>query len=433
MNVTNTIREKNDLMSFPSLCRKTCVILVWITVLYSLVIQYMFFAVSNGMMFLGLAVLAAFLLAQTGEGFSLKDVFTQESAWMFAFLLFMLPSGLITAPSSTSNHMTQWITCMEYMFLLIVVSSLVKQSGKDLFHLMLLVVAVMLLAFFIKSPVSYKGTGRYSVSQDVNPNSLGMNFAEGIWAVLYFQQKKKVPVIISIAAMSAFCYGIILTGSRKSLIGAGIIILVWFAFCYLPNVASGNSPWKYFILVSAVLASVILAFMFIRIYAGSDMSSRMGELESETKAGSRSDMYALGWQLFQEHPLFGQGFQGFRYYYGDYSHATLVEVPVSAGVYGSVIYYASYFLSIRRIWKLYRFCRKKKEWRVELAQLKMMMAMWGAMLFYCTCVIHPYQFDSYIVFGVIFGQSAYIERKIREAKPQQAEQPVPAQKCKWIR
>ena len=82
MNVTNTIREKNDLMSFPSLCRKTCVILVWITVLYSLVIQYMFFAVRNGMMFLGLAVLAAFLLAQTGEGFSLKDVFTQESAWM---------------------------------------------------------------------------------------------------------------------------------------------------------------------------------------------------------------------------------------------------------------------------------------------------------------------------------------------------------------
>ena len=429
-----TIREERNTLTFPVFCRKACIVFIWITVFYSLVFQYMVFAVGNAMLILGLAVLFTFMLAQTGKPLDLKTIFTNESALILLFLVYMLPCGIVATPAySPSEHISQWITCLEYMFLLVAISSIVMQSGMDSFHVLLLTIAIILVIMLFRSPVNYMDTGRYSVSEDVNPNSLGMCFTEGIWALLYFQQKKKTPIIISAVAIGILCYGIILTGSRKSLIAAIIIILFWYFFCYLHNVAKENNPWKPLILIGSFFLIIGIGLIFIRIYTGSDMASRMEELQYETSEGSRSDMYSVGLRLFLESPLIGLGFRGFEYYYGSYSHATIVEVPVSGGLIGSLIYFASYFLSIRRIVYLWRLCKDKEELADELVQVKMLMAMWGAMLFYCTCIIHPYQFDSYIVFGIIFGQTVYIEKRIREPKPQQAMQPVRIQKCKWIR
>ena len=57
--------------------------------------------------------------------------------------------------------------------------------------------------------------------------------------------------------------------------------------------------------------------------------------------------------------------------------------------------------------------------------------LWVAMLFYCSCIIHPYQFDSYFVFGIIFGQSAYIEKKILTQQVDYNK--MQDRRCKWIK
>ena len=425
-----TIREQEKLLTFPYLCEKACIIFLWITVLYSLVFQYMVYAISNGMLLLGIVVMTLFMLSQTGKPFSIKSILTPESTLMLLFLAYMFPIGLIMSPVP-NLHISQWITCLEYMFLLIVISSIVMHSGTDTFYLMLLVTAVILVFFFLKSPVNYKGSGRYSVSNDVNPNSLGMIFTEGIWAILYFQQKKKTPIVIVLLLIGVLCYGIIMTGSRKSLIATGIIIIIWYICCYLFNIIKGNSPWKSVVLVSSVLLLIALGLLFVRLYSGSNMAARMGELEYETQTGTRSDMYVVGWNIFRKYPLFGLGFQGYKYIYGDYSHATVVEVPVSGGICGSIIYFGTFFLSIRRVARLWKCCKDNCKLTLELYQIKMLMAMWVAMLFYCICVIHPYQFDSYIVFGIMFGQTANIEKKVMGLNTKKMHDVE--KKCKWIK
>ena len=45
--------------------------------------------------------------------------------------------------------------------------------------------------------------------------------------------------------------------------------------------------------------------------------------------------------------------------------------------------------------------------------IKMIFALWIIMGFYTICVIHPYQYDSSIYFGIIFGETAYIQDKLR--------------------
>ncbi len=424
-----TIKEKDNSLTFPILSRKMCVVFVWITVLYSSIIQFKY-PVSNGMLFLGLLVLGFFILAQTGRKLELRSLVTKESIWMIVFMLYMLPVGLVVAPV-TSRHLTQWVTCLEYMFLMIVVSSLLMDSGMESFYLLLLVTGVILAILLIQSPVEYKGTGRFSISGEVNPNGLGMSFAAGIWAILYFQQKKKVSIIISLGIVAFFCYGIIQTGSRKALIATAIITVIWYFYCFIPKVRKGNSRWKSLILIGSIIIIAILGIVFFRMYAGSEMASRIEDLDYEATSSSRSEMYTFGWNLLRQSPLFGLGFQGFKHYYGYYSHATFVEVPVSGGILGCILYFSIYFLSIKKILFLFRLCRTNNNLSNEYGEIVMLMGMWAAMLFYCTCIIHPYQFDSYFVFGIIFGQSAYIEKKIQI---QQAEHSLSqGNKCKWIK
>lgn len=425
----NIKRNNERTLTFPYLSRKLSVVFVWAIVVYSLIIQSKYFTVNNGILILGILMLAAFLFAQGDKGIAFNRIFTTESMWMLAFMIYMLPVGFIFAPSSGS-HMAQWVTSFEYLIMMIVISSLIMNSGMEAFHLLILTVAIILLILLLQSPVIYRGTDRYTIAADVNPNGLGMIFTLGIWALLYYQQKK-IPLVIALGIIAGLFYGIILTGSRKALIAAGIIMLFWFFLCFLPNVKNGNSQWKPVVLISSILLIVLLGMLFFKLYSGSDMASRMGNLESETASGNRTDMYINGWKLFLDNPLFGFGFQGFRYYNGYYSHATLVEVPVSSGIVGCILYYASYCVSISKVFSIFRFCKNNKEFTEEYRTTKMLLVMWAPMLFYCTCVIHPYQLDSYVVFGIIFGQTAYINNKITVYL--EGKNDIKVGKCKWIR
>ena len=103
---------------------------------------------------------------------------------------------------------------------------------------------------------------------------------------------------------------------------------------------------------------------------------------------------------------------GYSYYNGAYSHSTLIEIPVSGGIIGSFLYFYMYFISIRKTILLLRQTSNRKDMKVEYIQVKMLLILWSAYLFYCTCIIHVYQYGSAIVFGLIFGQTNYLESKL---------------------
>lgn len=426
-----TIRSQDNNQSLSFNDWIFCIVSIWITVFYSVIIQYKYIEIPNGMLILGLLVLLTFVFSCSRRGFTLERVFTRECWWMLAFMIYMLPIGMITSPDS-SKHLAQWITSMEYMFMMIVISSVIMELGTDSFHIMLFLVAVALAAIFLQKPVLYVAGGRYSISKEVNPNSLGITFATGIWAILYYQQKKNKNVLIPLAVTALLFYCIFKTGSRKSLIAAGIMVILWYAFCYIPQTLKKESQWKGLILFLSVLLIAYLGILFIRTYSGSDIEARMEGLDNEVTSGSRSTMYKNGWELFKANPLFGLGFQGYKYYYRLYSHATLVEIPVSGGIVGTVLYFAAYGISIRKCIELFKWYKNGENPMIYVTEIKMIIILWIATLFYCTCIIHPYQFDSYIIFGLIFGQTSHIEKMMKESS-QQKENKLMENKCKWIR
>lgn len=418
-------RKGND--HFLNTYRNICIMMVWCTVVYSTIIQYKLYAMQNGMMVFGMAVLFFYILAWQGK-VSVYEVLTRECLYMLCFMLYMLLVGLFFSPNR-STHISQWVRCMEYLFIQIVIASIIQDTGTHSFHTLLFVVAVAFAILFLRNPVEYQNTGRYTISGEVNPNGLGMGFAAGIWAVLYRQTKKAQPISLTLFFIAMFCYCIMMTGSRKALIGAGLTVFLWLFFSFLPNMNNKGFGRGIISFALLIFLSYIISHLFISEYSNSLIASRMSEIFFEVSEGSRSVMYQEGYELIKSNPLFGFGFMGFGYYYKGYSHATLIEVPVSGGIIGSILYFAAYYISLKKQLIIYHRTKERHELESEHSSIKMILILYIVMVFYSTCIIHPYQFDSAVLFGIIFGETSYLESVVN-SKP---EVPIKKRGSKYLK
>lgn len=404
------MNKKNELDTSITTETWICIVCIWVTVFYSVIIQYKFIQIPSGMLILGFTVLGTYIFAHQNEPIIIKRILTRENTWMIWFMVYMLVTGVVLAVDRR-GHLIQWVTCCEYLFIQIIIASIIKETGTNTFHLLLLTKAIVLVIVFVRDPVLF-ASNRYSISTEVNPNGLGMAFATGVWAILLYQQKKKAPLIIVFLLIIAFAYCIILTGSRKALIAAGLSIILWLAFCFFPGLKQKGIVYRIFAVLLLIAIIVVTLQQFISMYSGSLLATRMDRIMDETSEGKRFNMYQVGLRLFKNNPLFGMGFDGFRYAYGTYSHSTLVEIPVSGGVFGAILYFGAYCVSIAKTISLLIRTRRQKSTTDEHTRIRMILILWVVMLFYTTCLIHEYSLESHIIFGMVFGETAYLEERV---------------------
>ena len=402
-----TVIDNNDTNHFYF---NACIAMIWCMAAYSLIIQQKYLVIPNFMLIIGGLTIFTYVLANSGK-IALRKMITQENELMVYYLVYMLIFGYVFSPSK-NNHLSQWVTCLEYLSLQIIISSIIKESGTNVFNTLLLVISIILAGIFIKQPVNFLNSGRYSISNEYNPNGLGMAFTAGIWASLYLQQKKGLPLFFIGVLIALFGYCIFMTGSRKALIAAGMIIIPWIPFSFIPSLKKRGLLSGIAALLCLLILGVVIAPRFMKVYTDSTIAARMDNLLFEAQEGNRSNMYRQGFELLKRNPLFGLGFQGFAYYYGSYSHSTIVEVPASGGILGAILYFSAYVVSTKKMFTIYAKTKNMPEFSNEHNRIKMILLLWAAMLFYTVCIIHPYQFDSAILFGIIFGETAYIEKKL---------------------
>ncbi len=402
-----TVIGNNDTNRF---YRNTCIVMIWCMAVYSLIIQQKYFAIPNVMLIFGGLIALTYALANSGR-ITLRKMVTKENELMVYFLVYMLIIGCLFSPRR-SDHLSQWLTCLEYLFLQIIISSIIKESGTNIFNTLLLVIAIVLAGIFIREPVNYLNSGRYSISNEYDPNGLGMAFAAGIWSSLNQYEKKKLPLIIIGILIALFGYCIFMTGSRKSLIAASLVIALWVPFSFIPSLKGRGILTGIISLLCLFILGIVIAREFVSLYTDSTIAARMDNLLAEAQKGNRSNMYRQGFELMKTNPLFGVGFQGFSYYFGSYSHSTIVEVPVSGGIIGAILYFSAYVVSTKKMLTIYVKTNHMPELINEHIRVKMILLLWVTLLFYTVCIIHPYQFDSAVMFAIIFGETAYLENRV---------------------
>jgi len=147
-----------------------------------------------------------------------------------------------------------------------------------------------------------------------DPNDLGMFLVMNIPFVLYFYKKGQFLLKLTmLATLCALGYGIYLTGSRGTMLGAGGLLGV-----YLLVVNAGPK-----LFISAVILSPIAATIVASLQSNIDSS-----------ANGRLEAWYAGILMLMSHPLFGIGKGQFYDYHGLVAHNSYIHVAGELGFPG---------------------------------------------------------------------------------------------------
>lgn len=186
-----------------------------------------------------------------------------------------------------------------------------------------------------------------------NENTFGMVFSRAaLVSYAYLISKKKMFYMIPIAFFTFFAFS---SGSRKAilLIVLGIVAVSIFQFGF-------RNVWKLLLSLGAITLALyfVLKLPFMSASAGRLFDSLDGVKDASQLVRER--MIQDGWNLFKNRPILGYGISNFAVFYGTYSHNNIIEILVSLGSVGFILYYS---IHIRAGIQILLVLKRKMDWR----------------------------------------------------------------------
>lgn len=176
---------------------------------------------------------------------------------------------------------------------------------------------------------------------DYNSNSVSMITAYAYLISLYGYLENRKPRDLFFCLW--FLMIVLLTGSRKGalMVFLGTIMLV---FLLRPKSMARN------IFISGIVVSLLLLATMYMEWPYSVIGSRLEEIFvflrganiKDPSMRTRISFIQRGWLYFLQRPWTGYGldcFRHLRYAYGTYSHNNYIEILISGGIIGFIIYY----------------------------------------------------------------------------------------------
>ncbi|MGV2873403.1 O-antigen ligase family protein [Colwellia sp. E150_009] len=149
-----------------------------------------------------------------------------------------------------------------------------------------------------------------------DPNDLGMFLIMNLAFLGYFYTEKgKINKMLMLAIFVLFCYGVLMTGSRGTILGLLGVISVYF-------------------LLKKAGAKLILFAVILAPIAATLMSKFGGFSSSESSANGRLEAWYAGIQMLIHNPVFGVGKGNFMDHHGLVAHNSYIHVAGEMGVPG---------------------------------------------------------------------------------------------------
>lgn len=392
---------------------KICVVLF---ILYQTYIQNIIVSIPGFIPVMSGLIIALFLLHYYSHGGVNSDRLPRECIYFFAYSCSMLFIGLIGS-TSISSHLSRCMDVFGYTFLMFSIVFICQMDESPNFALTtVFITAIILAASFVRHPILLP-SGRYSLSQIVNPNSLGMSMMSGIWCAICLRRRKKINLPIMLFAFALFTYAMFLSASLKSISAVIVFFVVDYVFSVRGTISEKKGKNARFILdVLVFLLVIIAAYTFFaqdNLFYNTIVGQRITSIMQGTASDRRIRLYQYGFQLIKEHPIIGVGFNGYENSVGSYSHSTIIEVLVSGGISGAIIYFYGFFAMLNKYIKQYLYNRKNHMvLSIGSGEAIAGMALMTVLLF---VIIHPYEMKSYINFALCICLANASERKNRKA------------------
>lgn len=173
-----------------------------------------------------------------------------------------------------------------------------------------------------------------------NQNTYGLVFANASLVALYyffFNNEKRHVLLAGLLIFFGFS-----SGSKK----VAFLLLIGLLFLIL----SKYGIRKLFKAITYSLISLLIGWILIHLPIFSTILERLESYMSISGNSSdnlRAELIRYGLELFSENPLFGYGLNNYHLFHwsGLYSHNNYIEVLVSLGIIGFIVYYLIFIKS----------------------------------------------------------------------------------------
>jgi len=278
--------------------------------------------------------------------YNIKRLFPFEVMVWLIFIVYCILTGFFIA-KDLSKVISYSVNFFEYISIIVVmlyISFNSKDGGIRFFSTIFIFYGVFLSLSLISFP-SIEINDRYSVSEWSNENEIALIMMLGsFFTIMGFKQRAWLNIVWRTLIVFLLAYGILLTGSRKSLIGVALVITLEVGYLLLSPLLTRKSKR---ILPSLILL-IFIIFSFLTfynyMYLGSILETRINELLIYGDE-IRFSMYNEAYILFNLHPLFGVGLGNFEVVssFGTFSHSTYAELISTTGLFGSICFALTYF------------------------------------------------------------------------------------------
>lgn len=364
--------------------------------------QIVFFEVPYMLLLLGSGMIYFILLhaLQTKTNI-IKSLTAELKLWiLFAITTFLFGLFVAANHSYLISSVARFCEFLVLMFGIVYISS--HDRNINFFSKIFILFSIICSIITIFWGIDF-GQGRITMGLSNNPNSLGIIMAIGICLVLYEQDFKKLGYsIISFSVILLLFYVCLITGSRKSFISIVLIIIYWLAFVVFKDIKNLKLTDKVKVIFSIILVISALYFIFIPYFNDSLLLTRLTVLfESGSEGMVRENMYVEAFEIFKKSPFWGIGLDNYKAVsiFQTYSHSTYAEALACTGIIGCILYFSPYIMLLFN----YKQILSSKIDYLLLKQAKIMLGLFGVLLFLGLGNIHFYDMTSSIAFGMLIG------------------------------
>jgi O-antigen ligase len=363
--------------------------------------QLVFFQIPNIMLLLGVGMVTFIMIDAAFSGTNIFQFITWELRYWILFAFTCLIFGYFVAVDI--EFLTSAVTTFaQFIILIYGIIYISNKDGKVDFFITVLILFAIVCAVTALSAGVVDVEGRTVMSKLDNPNALGINMAIGISCVLYkVDFKRLLHSIIAFGMIMLMVYVAFLSGSRKTFISIALIIIYWVAFVAFKDIKTLEMNQKVKGILLLAVAGIAGFNIFSSFFEGSILIDRMAAMFQGSET-TRMGMYDVAFDLFRDSPLVGVGLNNYRAIsiFGTYSHSTFAEALSCTGLIGCTLYFTPYLITLFHYIKL---STSRNLDYMSFKQGRLLLGLFGVMVFLAIGVIHFYEMSSSVVFGIFFA------------------------------
>jgi O-antigen ligase len=281
------------------------------------------------------------------------------SWWIFVVFGWYFTYGMLLTTYAEFNSKYIFFILIVILNIIIWFSNINYQKSIDVLIKSSAISSILLCAFIIYNEGSLilSGSTRIGDSASGNVNTVGLYL--GVFSILClykFLYEKNYKYIYIYSMQVVF---MLLTGSKKTL----LFIVLGFILMYILKEKFKIYKYVIPIIVLVGLIYVILNNQLFYNIIGKRTIDFLGQIgilkknvEYSRSTELREYMISRGWQAFCEKPIFGNGWFYFSRYSGleTYSHNNYIEMLVTYGIFGFMLYYGMYLNILVSLYKQLR-------------------------------------------------------------------------------